>query len=142
MLQSCQLHGGDIVVSMMGTVGKCAIIPEGIEPGIMDSHLLRLQIDAKKFSKNFLRHLISDSALVKRQIKQLSVGGIMEGLSSNIVKKLRFPCPPLSEQKKIAEILSTVDKIVENEITHEKGLEKIRKALMQVLLTGKVRVKN
>lgn len=42
-LQSCEIIPGDFLVSTMGTIGKCAIVPSGIHRGIMDSHLLRLR---------------------------------------------------------------------------------------------------
>jgi len=63
-----------------------------------------------------------------------------------IVKKSLFssvpiPLPSLPEQKKIAEILSIVDEEIEEAITQKEKLENIKKGLMQVLLTGKVRVR-
>ena len=48
LLKSCELLPGDFIISMMGTIGKCAIIPEGIKAGIMDSHLIRIRIDESK----------------------------------------------------------------------------------------------
>jgi len=140
MLRSFQLYPGDVVITMMGTIGKCAIIPEGIEPGIMDSHLLRLNIDEEKFSKDLLVQLISDSPTIKKQIRQLSVGGIMEGLSSSIVKKLIFPFTPIQEQKKIAKVLSAVDDNIKGEISQESKLRFVKEGLMDELLTGKKRV--
>ena len=37
---------GDILITMMGTSGRCGITPENIEAGIMDSHLLRIRVTA------------------------------------------------------------------------------------------------
>ena len=54
---------------------------------------------------------------------------------------LSFPVPPIQEQQKITEILTTVDhklELLRNKKTH---LEKLKKGLMEDLLTGKVRVK-
>lgn len=139
-LRTCELKSGDIIISMMGTVGKCVIAPDNIEKGIMDSHLLRLQIDAKKFCKEFLMQLVSESQIVYKQIKKLSVGGIMEGLSSYIIKQLKYPCPPIPEQQKIARILFAIDKqIIQYEDKYNK-LNILKRSLMQKLLTGKMRV--
>lgn len=133
-LKSCELRSGDVVISMMGTVGKCTIVPKGIEQGIMDSHLLKLEIDEAKFDKNFLLHLIGESEIIKRQIRKLSVGGIMEGLSSTIVKQLNFPSPPLTEQRKIADILTTVDGQIEQTNQLIEKTKELKKGLMQKLL--------
>ena len=55
--------------------------------------------------------------------------------------KYPIPLPPLEEQRKIAEILSTVDKKLELERKRKEKLERIKKGLMNDLLTGKRRVK-
>ncbi len=52
-----------------------------------------------------------------------------------------IPKPPLPEQRRIAEILSEVDAKIETERAFKSELEKLKKGLMQVLLTGKLRVK-
>lgn len=48
---------------------------------------------------------------------------------------------PVTEQKKIGDILSSIDEEIEKEINHKEQLELLKKGLMQVLLTGKIRVK-
>jgi len=53
----------------------------------------------------------------------------------------KVPLPPLSEQQKIAEILSTIDKKLELERKRKEKLERIKKGLMNDLLTGRKRVK-
>ena len=56
-------------------------------------------------------------------------------------KKMLIQIPPLSEQCKITNILSEVDAKIEKEEATKAELEQLKKGLMQVLLTGKVRVK-
>ena len=48
--------------------------------------------------------------------------------------------PPLEEQKQIAEILSTVDKKIENLKEKKLSFEELKKGLMKKLLTAEVRV--
>jgi type I restriction enzyme S subunit len=52
-----------------------------------------------------------------------------------------LPLPPLSEQEKIADILSTLDEKIEIERKRREKLERIKKSLMDSLLTGKIRVR-
>jgi len=56
---------------------------------------------------------------------------------SNVI----VPLPSLPEQQKIAEVLSTVDKKLELERNEKAKLEKNKQGLMDLLLTGKIRVK-
>jgi type I restriction enzyme S subunit len=139
-LKSCELVSGDFVVSMMGTVGKCMIVPNNFEQGIMDSHLLRLRLDDKIIKKELLLQLFN-SGMVLGQIAKLSVGGIMEGLSSSIIKKIQIPLPrEIEEQSAIAIALSETDELIE---TLHKLIEKkknIKQGASQELLTGKKRL--
>jgi type I restriction enzyme S subunit len=54
--------------------------------------------------------------------------------------KMFIPLPPLSEQKRIAEVLSQIDQAIEKEEKYKEKLERLKKGLMEDLLTGKVRV--
>jgi type I restriction enzyme, S subunit len=80
------------------------------------------------------------SGIGQRQILLGSAGGAQGVFNTNLAQTLIVPVPPLSEQQKIASISASVDTgIVEiqNKLSHTKSL---KKALMQDLLTGKVRV--
>ena len=134
-LKSCTLEQGDVVVSMMGTVGASAIFPEGAEIGVMDSHLLRIQVNPQTITSEFLRRQISDYEWVSRQIERMSQGGIMSGLNAAIVKSVKVVIPPLPEQKKIASILTSVDEVIENTQKQIDKLQNLKKATMNELLT-------
>ena len=110
-LKSCELKPGDLVISMMGTVGACAIFPENAEKGIMNSHLLRLQF-SEEVLPEYIMFLLRDSQIIRDQIDRLSVGSIMTGLSSKVVKKLVFPVPKRPEQQKIVELLKQLDNLI------------------------------
>ena len=135
-LQSCELSEGDFIVSMMGTIGKTMVMPKSFEKGIMDSHLLRLRLRGDLIDTKFLSHIFESKTLLD-QVFKLSVGGIMDGLSSRIVKMILIPLPPLAEQKAIAEVLSDTDNLIQS---LEKQIEKkrmIKQGVMQELLTPK-----
>jgi type I restriction enzyme S subunit len=55
--------------------------------------------------------------------------------------KMPIPLPPLKEQQKIAEILITWDKAISKQEELIKAKEKLKKGLMQKLLSGEVRFK-
>ncbi|MDD9194619.1 restriction endonuclease subunit S [Aliivibrio sp. S3MY1] len=73
-------------------------------------------------------------------IRELANSGGQQNLSAGIIKDIHVPIPPLPEQRKIAQILSTWDKAI---TTTEKLIDaskQQKKALMQQLLTGKKRL--
>lgn len=139
-LKSCELLSGDFIISMMGTIGKCMIVPDSIQKGIMDSHLIRLRLNKTILDIDYLYHYFS-SEIILSQVEKLSVGGIMAGLSSKIIKNLQIILPQtLKEQTQIAQTLSDMDAEIAG---LEQKLDKYRKlkaGMMQNLLTGKIRL--
>ena len=81
-----------------------------------------------------------NSLLIKRVIYSLSQGGTQIYINYKAIKDIDLNLPSISEQKAIVEILSTADKEIEllNQLLENKKEEK--KGLMQLLLTGIVRV--
>jgi len=126
-LRACELHPGDVVIGMMGSLGHCEVFPSDAEPGLMDSHLLRIQPNQGVLTPEYLRlSLLSDETT--RQINRLSHGSIMAGLSSKVVRRVRLFVPPLEEQRRIAEILDTIDETIQ---TNERAIAK-----RHMILTG------
>lgn len=74
------------------------------------------------------------------RLERLGNGSTVKGIDVQTLKKLEINLPPLPEQTAIAEILSAVDREIDLHEKHLKELKKQRQALMQLLLTGIVRV--
>jgi len=78
---------------------------------------------------------------LRKYLESLSQrSGGQTGIEMGRLKKYPFPLPPLPEQKKIADILSTWDKAIETTHALIKKLQLRKKGLMQQLLTGKKRL--
>ncbi len=71
----------------------------------------------------------------------IAQGTTIGGILRKDVERTIVPLPPIEEQRKIAQILYEVDSKIEKEKTTKEQLGKLKKGLMQVLLTGKIRVK-
>ncbi len=61
-------------------------------------------------------------------------------VNKNRFSKIKIPLPPLPEQQRIAKVLSQIDEVIEKEENYKRKLESLKRALMEDLLTGKVRV--
>lgn len=73
-------------------------------------------------------------------LNRYSESSAQPGLSVEKLVRYKLTLPPLAEQEKIAEILSTWDKAIEKQIQLIQKLELRKKGLMQQLLTGKKRL--
>ncbi len=105
-LKSYEIIENDVLISMMGTVGKCKVVPSIIEKGIMDSHLIRIRFNESIILPEFAAYLIQDSIYIKVQIDLNSKGSIMSGLNSSIIKNLKLILPPIEEQRIILKYIS------------------------------------
>ena len=76
---------------------------------------------------------------IKSQIENIGKGSTFEAITKNDLENFYVPFPPPPEQQKIAEILSTIDKKLKLERRRKEKFERIKKSLMEVLLSGKVR---
>jgi type I restriction enzyme S subunit len=91
-------------------------------------------------SNKFLFYLLN-SDLMAQQIQKYSSGSTFKRINLHLIRKLKFALPPKTEQERIAVILTAIDSKLEIENTEKRGLQKIKQGLMDLLLTGKVRVK-
>lgn len=109
-LRSFEVRPGDLLITMMGTVGEVAIVPPGTGRSIMDSHLLRFRpnqsVCVPEFVAWFLRSAQSRAALGGR-----AHGAIMKGLNSSIVRSTPISLPAPSEQRRIVEILDQAHRL-------------------------------
>jgi len=131
---------GDVLLSHKGTIGRVAIVPE-----IKDYIMLTPQVTyyrigrVDKLSNAFLRYVM-ESRGFQEHISKLSKQSTRNYIGISQQKNLFMVLPSLNEQKQIAEILSSVDNEIVEELNHKDQLESLKRGLMQVLLTGKIRV--
>ena len=75
------------------------------------------------------------------KLKSLAQGSTIKGILKEDLSRLEIPLPSITEQQKIDEILSTADRKLDIERAEKNRLEKVKSGLMDLLLTGKVRIK-
>ncbi len=132
---------GDIVLTTRGSVGHFAIFDNSVPYGCLrvNSGMVTLNCSDSNVD-NFFFYLLCKSFFVMRQIDSLAFGSAQPQLTIKIIKKLKIPLPPLPEQRKIAQILSTWDKAIATTEKQIANSKQQKKALMQQLLTGKKRL--
>ena len=124
---------GDILISVRAPVGDVNICPFRLCIG-RGLAAIRIIKDSNIFYFYWFRK-------EKQRIENMGKGSTFKAITKNDLFNLLTPLPPLDEQQKIAEILSTVDKRLELLRSKEEKLERIKKGLMNELLTGQRRVK-
>ena len=77
---------------------------------------------------------------IKRFLISFGMGGGQPNINQEIIKTFHVAFPPLPEQQKIASILSNTDEKIQSYERYRQKLQRLKKSLMQKLLTGEVRV--
>lgn len=119
-LRRYRVFPGDVIITIMGTTGRSAVVPDDIPEAITTKHLASITCDTSKILPEVLSFAIHSDSMIIRQIKQHNKGAIMDGLNLGIIKKLVLPKPPMKLQQRFAEALRSVSKHKE-QISSELG---------------------
>lgn len=102
-LRGFSVQSNDIIVSCAGTIGKCTILPENCEPGIINQALMRVRINK---NINIFYYLYLFNIELDYADRKFSNGSAIKNIPPfNVLKKLKLPLPPLQEQAAIADFL-------------------------------------
>lgn len=130
-LKRYTVHPGDVIITIMGTVGRSAVIPENMPKAINTKHLACLTPDTHIVDSYFLVNVFQVHPLIRKQLESQSKGAIMNGLNLTIIKGLKFRLPPLELQKEFVKFYNQVDK---SKVKVQKALDETQKlfdSLMQ-----------
>jgi restriction endonuclease S subunit len=133
-VQRFLLKKNDLIIARAGTTGISILVDKEVKNVIFGSYLIKVQLSKKVYPK--FMHYFCQSNLYWNHITSSQAGSTLKNISLPVLKSLNIPLPSLLlEQQKIAEILSTVDEAVQktNEIIAK--TERLKKGLMQELLT-------
>jgi len=129
---------GDVLITTEAPLGSVAqidnvnvalaqrIIKYRGNPGILDNGYLKYYLSSDYFQTQLLKK---------------STGSTVKGIKGTVLHKMKIILPPLKEQEKIAEILSTWDLAIDKQQQLIEKKKEFKKGLMQRLLSGKVRFK-
>ncbi|MDP3988146.1 MAG: restriction endonuclease subunit S [Candidatus Levybacteria bacterium] len=114
----------DILVTMMGTIGRTCITPKEIGKSIISSHLIKISPNKKVTTAEFLNFSLHNP-YVTDQIRRKAKGAIMKGLNSKILRNLDIPLPALEIQKQIVEKLSAAQKYKKQLLARKSKLKEL-----------------
>jgi len=140
-LKSNAVKPGDILISLVGTIGKVLILPDNIEQGIINPRLVKLSLDKNLIdSKYFKNYLETEKA--RHYFSTVSHGETMKILNLGILKKLPVPLPSLVEQRRIVaeverrlSVAAQVESVVAGALARA---SRLRQAVLKAAFEGKL----
>ncbi|WP_405258017.1 restriction endonuclease subunit S [Ligilactobacillus murinus] len=128
--QRSRVEAGDILMAMIGTIGKPVVAPKvEFEYSIKNVALFkRLTIEQNsKFIRDYLQYS-------EKRLRKCASGGNQKFLSLKKLKEILIPIPPSSEQKQIVSVLSDYLSLVECIDSDQNALQQLASQLKQKVL--------
>ncbi|MDU6209456.1 MAG: restriction endonuclease subunit S [Clostridium perfringens] len=136
-LGKSKLEENDIIISNVGAyAGYVFRSPSIKKPITLGPNAILVRSNE---NRDFLYYWLS-SDIGQKKIREIISTTAQPKFNKTDFKKIKLPIPSLDEQEKIALILSSIDKKIEQDKYKKEKLEEVKKGLMQNLLTGKLRV--
>jgi len=130
---------GDIIVSRAGTVGISVLADRDFDDVVFGSYLIKVRPKDNLIYPKFLHYYFQSEPYWKHISR--AQGSTLKNINLDILRALPVPLPPLEEQVQIADILKSVDSWIELEVKRKEKLGGLKHGLMELLLSGRVRVR-
>ena len=134
-----RLEKNDLLVCEGGDIGRTAIWNQEVENCYYQNHLHRLRAKTDDIDPLFILQWLEYSFVIGKVYFGRANVTTIPNLSKSRLSELIIPHPPLPEQRKIAKVLSTVQKAIEQQDNLICTTAELKKALMQKLFTDGTR---
>lgn len=137
--QRTRLEPGDILISITADLGIVGVVPDGMGEAYINQHIALVRPDLNSVNPRFVGHYLA-SPVAQAYISKLNDAGAKAGLNLPTIRGLLTARPERSEQNLVAERLDEIDNRIQNAAMESAKLRELKSALMDDLLTGRVRV--
>ena len=136
-LKKSKVYPDDLIMNKIANPGAVYFMPNLGRPVSLGMNLFLLRVNKEKADPYFVCAYLKKN---EHYVKSFASGSTTKTITKEDVRRLKMYSPPLLEQQKIAQILSTWDKAITTTEQLLANSQQQKKALMQQLLTGKKRL--
>lgn len=130
-LKNVEIIQGDVLLNITGdSVARCCIVPSEILPARVNQHVAIIRPRKEELDKHYLLYYLQH---YKRQLLQIaSAGATRNAITKAMIENLILPCPKsLDDQRRIASILSSLDRKIELNNKINDDLEEMAQAIFK-----------
>ena len=128
----------DVLITIMGTCGRCALVPDGIGTAINTKHLCCITLDHGKCLPEFMHAYFLEHPIARRYLQRNAKGAIMSGLNMRIIKALPIPEAPLDLQHRFAAIVRSIERQKAKQRAHLAELDTLFASLQSQAFRGEL----
>lgn len=134
-LEKYAARPGDVLITVMATIGRVCVVPDDVEPAIITKHVYRITVNRELAIPDYVAIALRGSGEVRAQLMDSVQGQTRPGLNGSLIKKIRVPLPPLAYQRSIvAEVDRRFSIVREVQVEVDANLKRAQ-ALRQAVLT-------
>lgn len=142
-LKRFQVKPRDVIITIMGTCGRCAIVPENIPIAINTKHLCCITLDQNKCLPEYLHSYFLYHPVAREYLRKKAKGAIMAGLNMGIIKEMPLLLPPIKTQQrliqKIDDLFAATKKLEAIYQQKINNLEELKKSVLQNAFSGELK---
>ena len=127
-LRRHQVYEGNLMVARKGDVRKCVYITENENGWLTGSDCLKVALNESLCFPKYIYYQLR-SPYIGKWLEQISIGATMPSINTGLLSNIEIYLPPLNTQRRIAEILSAYDDLIENNRKQIKLLEEAAQRL-------------
>ena len=140
-LSSFLTKKNDLLLTSRGTIGRCAILSEHEEMGILHPCLIAIRLDEDKCLNQWLQIYFNHTSCFRTDIQKKSNGTTIEVVYTENLKNTFIPICSIDEQKiiidKITATSSQIDSLITLKQSKIEELKSFKKSLIYEYVTGK-----
>ena len=141
-LSRYRVFPGDVLITIMGTCGRCAVVPEDIPLAINTKHLCCITLDLTKCLSEYLHAYFLNDSTAREYLSAQAKGAIMAGLNMGIISELPVRLPSLDQQRRIISSFSKLqvecERLIELQVRKLTALDELKKSLLHQAFSGRL----
>lgn len=133
-----QVFPKDVIITIMGTVGRSAVIPDDIGIAINTKHLAAITLDETKCNPYYFAYSIHSNPYIQFQLKARARGAVMDGFNLTLIKELKLKDAPIELQNRFEQIYIKCTTNKEKLTTAQSNAKVLFDALSQLSFKGEL----
>ncbi len=138
LLRRYTVHPGDVLITIMGTCGRCAVVPDDIPVAINTKHLCCITLDNAQCTPKFLWAAFKFDPEARAYLARHSKGAVMDGLNMSIIKGMPIRIPPLPVQEAFERAAQALDEFQRVQQASSDQLDSLFAALAHQAFKGEL----